>query len=243
MVRPPVPVRRSLETLAGPLTVALFAYAAITAVHAALLVRQALGADELALERTFETLGSPIRVIAVLVRTLALVIIGLWLAWQLRAHDNLVAAGVAGLRFTPAWGALWWFVPIANLVQPYREVRDLVVASAAGPGAAVQACRRPAVVPVWWGVWLSSGAIGSVGLLMAFVANETRNESFRTTSVADAVALLRSGDLVAAIGEVGIVIASFAAVSIVRRVGKDQASWPAAPPVPVRPDVPAGTAG
>jgi hypothetical protein len=70
------------------------------------------------------------------------VVVG-WLVWQHRDH-RLLRHAVGHTRFTPGWAVGWWFVPFANLVLPYKVVRD---AASAGD-------ERPApgrgVIIAWW---------------------------------------------------------------------------------------------
>lgn len=86
----------------------------------------------------------------------------LWLIWQHRAHANLVARGVPGLRFTPGWSVAWWFIPIASLFQPFRAVRELD--RTVGEG------REPAVGDGWlWAWWLTYLAMGFAAFPAFFV--------------------------------------------------------------------------
>jgi Domain of unknown function (DUF4328) len=48
-----------------------------------------------------------------------------WLAWESRAVDNVYPLGAGPIAFTPNWAMAWWFIPLANLVMPYRVHRDL----------------------------------------------------------------------------------------------------------------------
>ncbi|HTN15053.1 MAG TPA: DUF4328 domain-containing protein [Sphingomonadaceae bacterium] len=45
--------------------------------------------------------------------------------WVYRAWTNLRLIGVAGLHHSPAWAALSFFVPIANLFVPFQAMREL----------------------------------------------------------------------------------------------------------------------
>jgi uncharacterized membrane protein YdcZ (DUF606 family) len=64
-----------------------------------------------------------------------------WLRWQHRAHSELRDRVNPALEFTPGKAVGVWFIPFANLVLPYRAVRELwrgsgVRASTTGPRAA-----------------------------------------------------------------------------------------------------------
>jgi hypothetical protein len=51
---------------------------------------------------------------------------------------------------TPAWAVAWWFIPLANLYDPYLVVRDLwlCLGGSRKGGAAVSA---------WWTAWVLGG--------------------------------------------------------------------------------------
>src|SRR5918997_5039842 len=50
-----------------------------------------------------------------------------FLLWLHRASKNLRALGNPSQRieFTPGWAVGWFFIPFANLVMPYKAVREV----------------------------------------------------------------------------------------------------------------------
>ncbi|MEM8874460.1 MAG: DUF4328 domain-containing protein [Planctomycetota bacterium] len=58
-----------------------------------------------------------------------------YMMWQYRAAGNLGPLGVREQRYTPGWNVGWWFIPFANLVMPFRCMRELETASRTGVGA------------------------------------------------------------------------------------------------------------
>lgn len=91
--------------------------------------------------------------------TLQLVAIVIWfitfLAWQSRSVDNVPGLGGGSPVVTPGWSIAWWFVPIANIIQPYRILSDLYRRMGpAGVGAAI--------VLVWWLLWIVTNVISLV---------------------------------------------------------------------------------
>jgi len=91
----------------------------------------------------------------------SLVVMILFLVWIHRVSTNLQALSGEKLEFTPGWAVGWFFVPFANLVQPYRVLRDLWRVSHRGK-------HDPAVVVVgwWWGLWLL-GYVLSISAVLA----------------------------------------------------------------------------
>lgn len=76
-----------------------------------------------------------------------------WLAWESRTVDNESPLGIGPSPWTPGWAIGWWFIPFANLVQPYRIMRDVYRRHHAGAGTGI------GTVKVWWALWLISSII------------------------------------------------------------------------------------
>ena len=89
--------------------------------------------------------------------------------WIYRAAANVVAANVAGFDFTPGWAVGWYFVPFANLVQPFLAMRQIWNASHSG-GSDLD--RGDPILTLWWTLWLISNITANISVQM----------SFRTTS-------------------------------------------------------------
>jgi hypothetical protein len=92
-----------------------------------------------------------------------------WCMWQFRARSNLDAFGASGLAISPGWSVGWWFIPLANLVMPFRAMSELWRASAPA-GGSVEWQRQPgsALLWLWWvaliaGWLISQSAISFVG--------------------------------------------------------------------------------
>lgn len=80
--------------------------------------------------------------------------------WIYVAGYNLRAAGIPDLSFSPA-SRIWWFlVPLANLVMPYRGMRELWNAS----HGQHDPFRRSGLVMIWWFT-----ALGNV--VLAYIAS------------------------------------------------------------------------
>jgi hypothetical protein len=75
--------------------------------------------------------------------------------WMHRAFRNLPALGATNLRWSPAWAAGGWFIPVANLVIPYLVAREL--------WRATNPPEPRILLEGWWAAWV-------LGLLL-FVFN------------------------------------------------------------------------
>ncbi|OAI39352.1 hypothetical protein AYO38_07825 [bacterium SCGC AG-212-C10] len=74
-----------------------------------------------------------------------------WLLWVARAHKNLSALTTRPLGFGHTAAVLWWFVPVVNIVQGLRIVREISRESNAG--------RRDSVLPIlcWFFAIIGAG--------------------------------------------------------------------------------------
>lgn len=84
--------------------------------------------------------------------------------WIYLANANVLETGYV-LEITPGWAVGWFFVPLANLIQPFFAMRALWFASRGrvredGDGT-------PAVLGWWWGTWLVGNGLSNVGASMA----------------------------------------------------------------------------
>jgi hypothetical protein len=153
-----------------------------------------------------------------------------WCMWQHAAQRTAIAMSSQPLNFSPGWAVGWWFIPFANLVQPFRTVKELWKAS---HGGAWENMKTWGVIPVWWAFWLASFVhvwfgessanfgfgIGTVGRAPQTAAEIANRDSWEIVSL-----LIR-------------VVAAVLAVLIVRAIVSLQeravAAW--APPVPPSP--------
>lgn len=83
---------------------------------------------------------------AALIAAAVLVII-----WTYRAYRNLLAIPGSDLPLRPGWAIGGWFVPLANLVIPYRMMAAVVRSS-------LNSASGRALVVSWWLVWLTGEA-------------------------------------------------------------------------------------
>ena len=79
-----------------------------------------------------------------------------WLVWCYRANVNLRLLSGVPMKFTPGWAVGWWFIPFANLVMPYRVVKEIWRVSH-GPRSTSHA-----LVGWWWALYLVSTFVDRV---------------------------------------------------------------------------------
>jgi hypothetical protein len=99
-----------------------------------------------------------------------------FLMWFHRAHKNLKAGGLDGLRYTPGWAVGGFFVPFLNLVRPFQLMME-VWAGSAYLSRHVEARSWRAVSPSphvgwWWALFLLNGFFGNVSRWLMLRADE-----------------------------------------------------------------------
>lgn len=85
------------------------------------------------------------------------------LFWIHRAHENLRLFAAGPFNFSGQSAAFWFFVPFANLVQPFRAMRELWRESR---GPAEGDSRSTALVDSWWACFIIGGLISNISARM-----------------------------------------------------------------------------
>ena len=93
----------------------------------------------------------------------------LWLIWQFRAH-NVLRRRSPSVRFTPALGVTWWFVPVANLVMPFKAMRELWVGRPENEMTSDE--KRAPAVRWWWATYLLTTMFSIAALIAGALATE-----------------------------------------------------------------------
>jgi hypothetical protein len=92
--------------------------------------------------------------------------------WLYRAYDNLrVFNRWTGLDYSPAMAVGSFFIPFANLVVPYRAVREVWQKSAIREELMLSLPEAPARFPVWWMFWLLGSFVGNISMRLSFNEN------------------------------------------------------------------------
>ena len=127
--------------------------------------------------------------IGLFVLVLAVTLIVMVCRWIFRAAWNVRHLGAKRLDISPGMAVGWYFVPFANLVMPFRAMREIWLAShhpldwreASVP-----------VISVWWGLWLLSGLVNNIAMRAALSA-ETLQQLYHTEMISTGGYLLSVG--------------------------------------------------
>ena len=173
-----------------------------------------------------EALRSDDRVTAAGITAIVVLIVTgiVWVVWQYRSQANLRAVGRPNLTYTPGWAAGWWFVPFANLVMPFKTVRELWKAS--GRERDWIGTATWPVLGWWWAAWIAQAIAGRIAARMVDTA-----ESVASATSASRFALLTVLFTIAAAVLAILVVRSIVA----RQEGLVALGLPRGPPPP-RPD-------
>lgn len=149
-----------------------------------------------------------------------------FLMWMHRAYKNLRALNPANrLDYSPGWAVGSFFIPFANLIFPYRVVKEIWQKSWPRDEALFSAPSPPATFPLWWTFWL----------LASFAGNITWRVNFDPNIAESTKAMVSIGD-----GALSILAAVFAYL-VVDAIDKRQEETsrrenlepPSGPPPPV----------
>jgi len=89
--------------------------------------------------------------------------------WLYRAYSNLRAFRHPGtLEYSPGWAVGSFFIPFANLVIPYRAVKELWQKSGPREEALLYEPGTPALFPIWWTFWLLASFAGRISMRVSF---------------------------------------------------------------------------
>jgi hypothetical protein len=79
--------------------------------------------------------------------------------WIYRANIDARSMGARGMVFTPGWSVATTFLPLVNLVAPFRAVREIYQASHPEhrvDGEAWKTSRVTPILAMWWAFFLLS---------------------------------------------------------------------------------------
>jgi hypothetical protein len=141
----------------------------------------------------------------------AIVVTGLaFMAWALRAYENLPGLGIEDRRYWTAWAILGWIVPGANLFVPKLLIDDVWRGSSPSLPARPTVTawqRRPVgdVVHLWWTLWLVTPALAVVVTTLVANAPVTLSQTRLWEGAATLSGIALAGAAAAARQMVGVI--------------------------------------
>ena len=138
--------------------------------------------------------------------TVSLITAVVFLKWIFEASRNLPTLGATGQEFSSSWSVFWFFIPIANLVQPYRVMKEIWKGSHPNlEEGSLSAWRKVPASPliiIWWTAWIT------------YVITNRIYESNSPTGEATSIDLI--------VTYVPILAATTLAVTLIRKITSNQ---------------------
>ena len=111
--------------------------------------------------------------------------------WLYRAYDNLRAFDPStGLDYSPAMAVGSFFIPFANLVIPYRAVKEVWQKSGIPEEMMLSLPDAPARFPVWWMFWLLGSFVGNISMRLSFNENVSHTTATLVGIAASALSIV-----------------------------------------------------
>lgn len=129
------------------------------------------------------------------------------LKWIYRVSRNAHSLA-SGLSVRPGWAVGWFFIPLANLLMPFRGVRQAWQASVDPAGWSTVPV--PSLLRLWWALWLAYSVLD--------------NASFRLDLRADTISGLIASDYLTAAASLVRLPLDLVLVRLVRRLTELQTS-------------------
>ena len=114
----------------------------------------------------------------------AIIVAIVFLRWLFLSSRNAHEV-TTGMQFTPGWTVGWYFVPVFNFWKPYQAMVELFRASHPQPDGDWRFAPRPAILPMWWFVWVvTAGVIIGSGIAQRMSQKDTIEEMLTSSRVA-----------------------------------------------------------
>lgn len=122
---------------------------------------------------------------------ISLATIVFFLMWLYRAHGNLKAFNPwFRPNYSRALAVGSFFIPFANLVVPYRAVKEVWQKSGPPDEAQLAEPSPPATFPVWWLFWLLANFANNLSFRLSFRERVDESTAAMVSVVAGAMSIL-----------------------------------------------------
>ena len=120
-----------------------------------------------------------------------LVTVIFFLMWLYRAYNNLrVFNSWDRPTYSPGFAVGSFFIPFANLVIPYRVVKETWQKSGMPDEGYLAATNPPSSFPIWWLFWLLAGFANNISIRLSFSDGVPANTATMVSIVASALSIL-----------------------------------------------------
>src|ERR1700752_2638028 len=111
--------------------------------------------------------------------------------WLYRAAENLRRFNQwSRLSYSSGFAVGSFFIPFANLVIPYRAVKEVWQQSLTEDEGLISAPGAPAIFPVWWTFWLASSFAGNISMRLSFTEGVPHTTATLVSIIASALHII-----------------------------------------------------
>lgn len=102
--------------------------------------------------------------------------------WTYRAMKNLHIIRSPHAEMSPAWAVGWYFIPFANLFQPFLGMSQIWRGSRRAAGLAQEI---PAIMGIWWGLWVILSIASNLSFRLS--GFETEGPGYENSLIVDTI--------------------------------------------------------
>jgi hypothetical protein len=113
-----------------------------------------------------------------------------WLIWLYRAYRALTETGSQATDRSPAWAVGCWFIPLLNLLHPFRITRELWHRSANQNADSTVPSDSPPLIAGWWLLYLVGGLVGRIAARQSGETLEALISATRWSMLSSLVSLI-----------------------------------------------------
>jgi hypothetical protein len=140
-------------------------------------------------------IGAVVMLVTFLLALISLVIylttVVVFLMWLYRAYGNLRAFNPwSRLQYSRGWALGSFFIPFANLIIPYRAVKEVWEKSVPPDEAMLSNPEPPAYFGVWWLFWLLAGFAGNASMRLSLDDHASPSTAAIVSIIADALSMI-----------------------------------------------------
>jgi len=162
-------------------------------------------------EATIDSNDTVIYIVGIIQTTIALLTVIAFLLWFYKSFKNVMSLSNQSLRFSAIWSVGGFFVPLLNLVIPYKVAKEIWYASNDVAYDPNLLNKRPMVVFImlWWLLFIISSGASRISSHLLLIAEDVQGYIDATVSYMISDALITLG--------------AIAAIYMVKSISKTQA--------------------
>jgi len=135
-------------------------------------------------------------IVSIIQTAIAVITVIAFLLWFYKAHKNTALVSKQPLKYSPAWSVGGFFIPLINLVLPYKVAKEIWYASSDNAYDFNQLNKKPMVgfIMTWWLLFIFSSGASRLSSRLILKAEELKSFIEATISyiISDSLIILGS---------------------------------------------------